>query len=42
MVDVAMATWGKDAGGRVVAAHLVFVCFVWEPETPGKILPTSK
>ncbi len=28
MADVAMAMWGKDAGGRMAVAHLVFVCCV--------------
>jgi hypothetical protein len=26
MADVAMEIWGKAAGGREAAAHLVFVC----------------
>jgi hypothetical protein len=25
MADVSMAIWGKDAGGRAAAAHLVYV-----------------
>ncbi len=28
MADVAMEIYGKAAGGREVAAHLVFVCCV--------------
>ncbi len=28
MADVAMEIWGKAAGGREAAAHLVFVCCV--------------
>ncbi len=28
MADVAMEIWGKAAGGRAAAAHLVFVCCV--------------
>jgi hypothetical protein len=28
MADVAMEIWGKASGGRVAAAHLVFVCCV--------------
>ncbi len=39
MADVAMAIWGKAAGGRAAAAHLVFMCVVWEPQTP-EIVPS--
>ncbi len=28
MADVAIEIYGKAAGGREAAAHLVFVCFV--------------
>ncbi len=28
MADVSMEIWGKAAGGREAAAHLVFVCCV--------------
>jgi hypothetical protein len=36
MADVAMAIWGKDAGGRAAAAHLVYVGCVGTQNQPPK------
>jgi hypothetical protein len=36
MVDVAMAIWGKDAGGKVAAAYLVYVGCVGTQNQPKK------
>ncbi len=42
MTDVAMAKWGKEAGGRAAAAHLVYVsCVDGNPKPTPKALKIS-